>query len=200
MPASASGPSGAVSADSVAAPADSTVTAPARGAKVRKRRERVGDTERRALKRNLQLMGRREVEGPRAWQRRKSGKVAMLSSALLPGLGQTYNGRRVKVAVVAGAAAYYMSNIWLHKKSEQRARARRDRLEPGSPLYDFETRVVDFHKESARDFLWWSALVWLLGILDAYVDAKLYDIRAYTPPPPGEMAVDTRFLSVGFDF
>ncbi len=150
---------------------------------------RVTDLEaRKRLKESLQRMGRREVEGRRQWERRKSGRVAMLSSMVLPGLGQVYNGRRLKVLVVAGMAMGYGSQVWLNAKGAQRARFRRDRLEPGTSAYNLQNRLIDFHKEEARTWGWWTGAIWILGILDAWTDAHLYDIRAYTPPADNESA------------
>jgi hypothetical protein len=145
---------------------------------------RISPEEQARLKRTLQMMGRREVEGDRLWQRRKSPKVAMYSNAVLPGLGQVYNGRRIKTALMVAAASYYIGNIWLSQKSAQRYAATRDNLPPDAPGRSilFYNRLISFNKEQAKDYLWWSAAVWVIGILDAWIDAHLYDIRAYTPP------------------
>jgi hypothetical protein len=148
----------------------------------------VEQEERERLKESLQRMGRSEVEGRRRWERKKSGRVSLLSSMVLPGLGQVYNGRRVKVAVAAGLAMGYGSQIWLNVKGAQRARARRDRLDPGTTGYNFQNRLIDFHKEEARTWGWWTGAIWILGLLDAWTDAHLYDIRAYTPPANDEPA------------
>jgi hypothetical protein len=148
----------------------------------------VGHDERVRIKEMLQRMGRSEVEGERLWERRKSGRVAMLSSALLPGLGQVYNGRRIKVAVMVGVASGYIAQIWLNHKAGQRARAQRDRLTPGTRLYDFQNRLSKFYEDEARTWGWWTGAVWIIGILDAWTDAHLYDIRAYTPPDEDELS------------
>jgi hypothetical protein len=142
--------------------------------------------ERARLKETLQRMGRREVEGRRRWERRKSGKVAMLSSALLPGLGQVYNGRRMKAAVMVGITSAYLAQVWLNHKAGQRALSERDRLTPGTSAFNFQNRLSEFREDEARIWVWWTGAVWLIGILDAWTDAHLYDIRAYTPPSDEE--------------
>jgi hypothetical protein len=167
-------------------PRDTTgVHEPAPAAGVRD--SKADEEERLRLKETLQRMGRREVEGERQWQRRKSGKVAMLSSALLPGLGQVYNGRRIKVAVMVGVASGYIAQIWLNTKNAQRARALRDRLEPGTSQYRLQNRLSEFYEDEARTWVWWTGAVWMIGILDAWTDAHLYDIRVYTPPGQDEL-------------
>jgi hypothetical protein len=165
----------------------------------------IGLEERAQLKRTLEMMGRREVEGDRLWQRRKSPKVSMFSNVVLPGLGQVYNGRRIKTVLMVGAASYYFGNIWLNHKSAQRATARRDKLPPDSPLRTLRSSNdwIEFYKEQAKDYVWWSAAVWLIGILDAWIDAHLYDVRAYTPPPADSAVTDhetTRYITLSIPF
>ena len=78
------------------------------------------------------------------------------------------------------------------------------RFEGGPPTSSFELndQLSLFYEEQAKDFLWWSAAVWLIGILDAWVDAHLYDVRAYTPetpaaPDPGRIDGAGMRLGVG---
>ena len=151
-------------------------------------RERAAREERERLKETLDLMGRSEVAGDRRWQRHKSGKVAMLSSAVLPGLGQVYNGRRIKVAVMVGVASGYLSQVWLNHKASQRARSLRDRTEKDTSQWALQNRLIDFYDDEAVTWIWWSGAVWVIGILDAWTDAHLYDIRVFTPPPHDEPA------------
>ena len=134
------------------------------------------------MKAALGRMSNEEVEGEYDWQRRKNPKVAMYSSMLLPGLGQLYNGRRIKVAVAAGAFSYYFGNIILNKRKAEFFEAQRNQFATGSDDWNDLNRFVDFYKEEARTFVWWSGLVWLLALVDSWIDAHLYDIRAYTPP------------------
>jgi hypothetical protein len=72
------------------------------------------------MKEILKRMGSSEVEGRTTWERKKNPRTAMLCSALLPGLGQTYNGRRLKVGVMVGVASYYMGNMVLNWHSTRR--------------------------------------------------------------------------------
>ena len=149
--------------------------------------ESVNEAERDELKGVLTQLGSREVPGLKQWQRRKVPRVAQLSSAVLPGLGQLYNGRRIKVGLAAGFFTFYMSGAWLHHKDAQSWTAYRDNLlDAGASDTDsnikFSNQQIEFHKESSRDFLWWSAAVWIINILDAWIDAHLFDLRAFTPP------------------
>lgn len=152
----------------------------------------------------LTRMGSKEIEGRTPWERKKNPKVAMLCHTLIPGLGQVYNGRRLKVAVMTGFATYYYGTTWLNYKKWKAAEVRRDQFAPGTEEYQFENQLAGFYKEEARTYLWWSGAVWLLGLIDSWIDAHLYDVRSYTPPAPAEgstpRAVNerTNYLTMGF--
>ena len=158
-----------------------------------------------AIKGTLQRMGSNEIAGRTPWERQKNPKVAMLCSALLPGLGQTYNGRRLKVGLMVGFASFYSFNGWLNWKRYEAAIVARDAADPGSGDFRVQNQLADFYKEEARTHLWWFGATWVLGILDSWIDAHLYDVRGYTPPPPPEDAVPRAvnerisYLTLGFD-
>jgi hypothetical protein len=140
--------------------------------------------ERDELKSTLTQLGAGEVPGLRQWQRRKVSTTALYSSAALPGLGQLYNGRRIKVGLAAGFFSVYLAGAWLNWKDAQRWTAYRDNLpeDTSGDIVDFANRQIEFHKETSRDFVWWTAAIWVINMLDAWIDAHLFDLRAYTPP------------------
>jgi hypothetical protein len=159
------------------------------------------------MKRVLERMGSSEVEGSTEWERKKNPRVAMLCSALLPGLGQTYNGRRLKVGLMVGFTTFYVGSTWINWKRYQASIARRDTLEPGTTAYVNENQRAEFWKEEARTYLWWSGACWLIGILDSWIDAHLYDVLEYTPParqalglPESGVPVSYVTLEFGLDF
>ncbi len=157
------------------------------------------------MKETLRRMGSSEVEGSTEWERKKNPKVAMLCSALLPGLGQTYNGRRLKVGLMVGFSYYYFSRTWLNWKNYEASLVRRDAAAPGSITFLRENDNAEFYKEEARTFMWWSGAVWLIGILDSWIDAHIYDVREYTPPERPEVSgltptiAPARYVTIGFD-
>jgi hypothetical protein len=157
-----------------------------------------------ATKAVLERMGSSEVEGRTEWERKKNPRVAMLCHTLLPGLGQVYNGRRWKVALMTGFASYYYGTTWLNYKKWKAAEARRDLYEPGTEGFRLQNELAEFYEEQARTYLWWSGAVWLIGLLDSWIDAHLYDVRSYTPPKPEENGVPpavnerTNYLTLGF--
>jgi hypothetical protein len=157
-----------------------------------------------ATKQVLQRMGSNQVEGRTQWEREKNPKVAMICHTLLPGLGQVYNGRRLKVALMAGVATYYYGNTWINYKEWKASEAARDFYPPGTPKYIHQDELASYYEEQARSFLWWSGAVWLLGLIDSWIDAHLYDVRSYTPPKPPETVTPrasnetTNYMTIGF--
>ena len=123
----------------------------------------------------------------------------MFSSMLLPGLGQVYNGRRIKTVLMVGISGFYMSKIWLEHKNAQRRKMARDSYPLDTVEWRFENLWYDFHREQTKDYAWWSGAVWIIGVLDSYIDAHLYDVRAYRPSREGNSG-RISYLTVNFSF
>ncbi len=84
----------------------------------------------------------------------------MIRSALVPGWGQLYNRQWLKSALVIGIEAGLAGNAMLMNKR----------------MLDSQNRdEYDFYEHNRGTFIWWLAGVHLLSILDAYVDAQLFD-------------------------
>jgi hypothetical protein len=117
----------------------------------------------------------------------KSPRAAMIRSALLPGLGQWYNGQKFKAVLVFGGELGLMANA----------------------IYQNQ-RVVQSKTEGERAFylnnrslsLWWLFGIYLLNILDAYVDAHLmdFDVGPELSFVPSSLASQTIRVSASFPF
>lgn len=151
------------------------------------------------IKDELARIGAREVPASRQWQRQKSPKVAILSSMALPGLGQLYNGRRYKAMIATGVFTYYMGTAWFEQKKSQEYLVARDALPPNTIDWQNQDILYNFHKDNAVTYLWWSGAVWLISVLDAYIDAHLYDVRSVTPTI-ARGAGDTKYVGISFGF
>jgi Family of unknown function (DUF5683) len=152
-----------------------------------------------AIKKEMARIATSEVPGTHKWEREKSATVAMVSSMVLPGLGQLYNGRRIKTAIAVGAFSFYMGTAWLEQKQSQEHLKTRDALPPNTVDWMNENILYEFHRDNAVTYLWWSGAVWLISVLDAFVDAHLYDVRAVTPAVTrGPGGTGYVALSVGF--
>jgi hypothetical protein len=133
------------------------------------------------LKSDMAALGTPEIAGMREWQRKKSARVAIFSSMLVPGLGQTYNGRRIKTAIMVGLATFYANRAITENRHKVARRKVRDTFPPGSLSWKEENLFVEFHRETSLDFVWFSGAAWLIGVLDAFVDAHLFDVRSVDP-------------------
>jgi hypothetical protein len=158
----------------------------------------VGPT-RQEIKDEMARIGSNEVPGDTQWERGKSPRTATICSMVLPGLGQLYNGRRYKTILAAGGFGYLMTRAWLESKTAQEYAKERDSLDPGSIDYQNAEILYDFHKENSITYIWWSGAVWLIQVLDAFVDAHLYDVRAVTPTVM-RGSDDTEYLALSFKF
>jgi hypothetical protein len=106
----------------------------------------------------------------------KSTGTAMLLSALLPGAGQFYNQSYWKVPIVAGLGVYYISG-WLennrHYHDYRDLYAASVAADPaGNPSL---LTLREFYKGQRDSFLWYFFILYVLNIVDAYVDASLFD-------------------------
>ena len=90
----------------------------------------------------------------------KSPRTAMLRSAFVPGWGQWYNNQKLKALIVFGGEAALIGNAVYYNQMAVSSTTYGDRK---------------FYQDIRSQFLWWLVAVHLLNILDAYVDAHLFD-------------------------
>jgi hypothetical protein len=99
----------------------------------------------------------------------KSAKTAMLLTAAIPGGGQFYTERYFKGIIIGGTQSYLIyrgiqTQLELNKIGNSLSQ---EAQEEKQELFD-----------QRREIGWWMALVWTIGILDAYVDAQLYGFES----------------------
>ena len=113
-------------------------------------------------------LGQSEAQGQVDSSSVKSPGKAMLFSTI-PGGGQLYNQRMVKAAIFATAFGYY---AYEYSKANQE--------------YQDNKNDLTLHR-SRNDKIWMMSLIWTLNLIDAYVDAQLWDFGKYEideDPPP----------------
>jgi len=113
----------------------------------------------------------------------KSARRATIYSMILPGLGQTYNGRYWKVPIIYSifAGLYFMEsennykyNQFKHQYAKTLAGEKPDAIYKGYTQESLLQRK-DYYKRN-RDFMViLGAIAYMLNILDANVDAHLMD-------------------------
>lgn len=108
---------------------------------------------------------------------KKSPLKAVLLSAALPGLGQYYNESYWKIPIVALAGGYFgyeiihQNNIFLDYKEQYIASQT-----PENPNGNQQILVTrNFYKDQRDKFIFYFGIFYVVNLVDAYVDAHLYD-------------------------
>jgi len=102
----------------------------------------------------------------------KSPWLAVLQSAVVPGLGQIYNESYIKAPIIWGAAALLLYG-WIYND---------DLYDDYSVLYqqtqnDRYKTLRTFYRDQRDLFTIYMGLLYLLNLVDAYVDAHLFDFN-----------------------
>lgn len=93
----------------------------------------------------------------------KSPRGAMLRSAFVPGWGQWYNNQKLKALIVFGCEMTLVGSAVYYNQLAARSTTEYER---------------EFYADNRSRFLWWLLAAHLINILDAYVDAHLWDFDA----------------------
>ena len=102
----------------------------------------------------------------------KSATTAMLLTTIFPGGGQFYTERYAKGIIIGGVQSFL---IYREVQTQLRLNEIEETLNNPTPaLLQEKDNLLDTRRELA----WWMALVWTVGILDAYVDAQLYNFES----------------------
>ena len=108
---------------------------------------------------------------------KKSPTTAVLLSAVLPGAGQFYNESYWKVPIIGGLVGYfgyeYFRNNNLYKDYRDDYAASQTEINPEG---DFTLKTLrEFYRDQRDDFVWYFLIVYVINMVDAYVDAHLFD-------------------------
>jgi hypothetical protein len=121
----------------------------------------------------------------------KSPWGAVLRSAVLPGFGQFYNESYWKIPVVWGFIGYF-AYVWIDNN---------DTYNKYSDLYvqsDFTNdnykNLRDFYRDQRDDFAIYIGLTYFLQLVDAYVDAHLFDFNVTPDPVTRTPQLEVRFF------
>jgi hypothetical protein len=108
---------------------------------------------------------------------RKSPTVAVLLSAVLPGTGQFYNHSYWKIPIIAGLSAYFGYEYFGNNNKFKDYRDKYDAsVTPQNPFGDQDLKSLrEFYRNQRDDFVWYFIIVYVVNLVDAYVDAHLFD-------------------------
>jgi hypothetical protein len=102
----------------------------------------------------------------------KSATTAMLLTTVFPGGGQFYTERYAKGVIIGGVQSFL---IYREVQTQLRLNEIEEQLNnPTTELLQDKENLL----KKRRDLAWWMVLVWTVGILDAYVDAQLYNFES----------------------
>ena len=102
----------------------------------------------------------------------KSPWGAVLRSAIIPGLGQFYNESYWKIPIIWGTGALLISG-WVYNNNLYNDN--KDLfINTGQYLYQYRR---DFYRNQRDNFTIYLVVLYVLNLLDAYVDAQLYDFN-----------------------
>lgn len=124
----------------------------------------------------------------------KSPLKAMALSAFLPGGGQIYNQAYYKGAGVIAVQGFFMGSLIYHNhqvnKYEDKA------LDAaGEDFFRYQRKYNDYF-DKRQNSIWWFGSILFLSILDAYVDANLYN---YEQEKGGvEILFDQRRIGISY--
>lgn len=103
----------------------------------------------------------------------KSPGLAMLFSALVPGAGQVYNESYWKAPLVLGLGIYFAAEFFINDRNAENYRQLylASQVTGANPVY---RKFRDDYKNLRDANAWYFVIVYVLNIVDAYVDASLF--------------------------
>jgi hypothetical protein len=107
----------------------------------------------------------------------KSPWGAVLRSALLPGLGQFYNESYWKIPIITSLIGYFGYQVYSNHKqfSDYREQYASSQSEQ-NPAGNTNLKILrEFYRDQRDEFIWYLGLTYLVNLVDAYVDAHLFD-------------------------
>lgn len=115
--------------------------------------------------------------GIKKFRMKKSPTTAVLLSAVLPGAGQFYNESYWKIPIIAGLVGYfgyeYFRQNNFYKDYRDQYSASQTPQNPEGNLSLKELR--EFYRDQRDDFIWYFTIVYVINLVDAYIDAHLFD-------------------------
>lgn len=100
----------------------------------------------------------------------KSPWGAVVRSAIVPGLGQIYNESYWKAPVIWGVMGWFVY-VWIDNNNKY-IDYKNLYIQTGTKKYlDYR----DFYRDQRDEFAIYIALTYFLNLVDAYVDAHLFD-------------------------
>ncbi|MGB3018683.1 MAG: DUF5683 domain-containing protein [Ignavibacteria bacterium] len=125
----------------------------------------------------LKLSDSTAKKKPKEFKMKKDPWKAVLFSALLPGAGQYYNESYWKIPVVLGLGGYFGYVIINNNNKYTDYKDRYEQSQTiNNPDGDPQLKTFrDFYKDQRDDFAVYALILYVVNLIDAYVDAQLFD-------------------------
>ena len=120
------------------------------------------------------LKSQKKIE---TFRMKKNPWIAVLLSAAIPGAGQFYNQSYWKVPVLIGLTAYFGYEYYDQDKQfrnyrDQYSASQNQQFPDGDP--NLKT-LREFYRSQRDEFTWYFMITYFVNLVDAYVDAHLFD-------------------------
>ncbi len=116
----------------------------------------------------------------------KSTTTALVASMIVPGAGQIYNGSYWKAPLIWGLEYYFASVYRTQNNLYKQNRALYVPLRDSAAATGDETtlslannylRISNFYRDQRDTFGWYMVIAYAVNLLDAYVDASLFNFE-----------------------
>ncbi len=121
------------------------------------------------------------------FQMSKSPWGAVARSAIIPGWGQLYNESYWKIPIIWGTAAWFVYN-WVDNNNSYN---NYKNLYQNSQN-EYYRRLRNFYRDQRDNFTIYIGLLYLLNLIDAYVDAHLFDFNVNSNSLKADFQINLR--------
>lgn len=109
-----------------------------------------------------------QTEEEREVGERPGGATVLLASAAYPGLGQLVNGSETRAAVLGVAEGFMIARLILEDRRTRNSYRLYQETGEASYFEDYSG-----HFDTRQTLVWWTIILALYSIADAYVDANM---------------------------
>jgi hypothetical protein len=119
----------------------------------------------------------KKTTGKVNFKMKKDPWKAVLYSALLPGAGQFYNHSYWKIPVIVGLGGYFVYG-WIDNNNQYQDYKQQyaNSQTATNPFGNQQLlNLRNFYQDQRDNFIIYSSILYLVNLIDAYVDAQLFD-------------------------
>lgn len=144
---------------------------------------------------------KKKSPGKTVFKMKKNPWTAVAYSAILPGAGQFYNHSYWKIPVILGLGGYFVYG-WINNNNEYLdyktlyQESQTVKNPAGNPQLQY---YREFYRDQRDNFIIYSLILYVVNLIDAYVDAQLYDFDVSDSIKLGILKKE-KLLKLSYDF